>query len=65
MIHLEIKNQYAKDDKYLAVVTGNGLWIRDKIETNTNYINAENEAFGGKNAAKPFSIDNKIFNNHA
>lgn len=39
--YLEIKNQYAKDDKYLAVVTGNGLWIRDKIDENTNYINAE------------------------
>ena len=39
--YLEIKNQYAKDDKYLAVVTGNGLWIRDEINNNTNYINAE------------------------
>ncbi|MBD1141245.1 LptF/LptG family permease [Pelagibacterales bacterium SAG-MED39] len=39
--YLEIKNQYAKDDKYLAVVTGNGLWIRDEINDNTNYINAE------------------------
>ena len=39
--YLEIKNQYAKDDKYLAVVTGNGLWIRDEINSSTNYINAE------------------------
>ena len=39
--YFEIKNQYAKDDKYLAVVTGNGLWIRDEINNNTNYINAE------------------------
>ena len=39
--YLEIKNQYAKDDKYLAVVTGNGLWIRDEINNSTNYINAE------------------------
>ena len=39
--YLEIKNQYTKDDKYLAVVTGNGLWIRDKLDSSTNYINAE------------------------
>ncbi len=39
--YLEIKNQYAKDDKYLAVVTGNGLWIRDELELTTNYINAD------------------------
>ena len=39
--YLEIKNQYTKDDKYLAVVTGNGLWIRDEINSSTNYINAE------------------------
>ncbi len=39
--YLEIKNQYAKDDKYLAVVTGNGLWIRDQFDKTTNYINAE------------------------
>ena len=40
-LYLEIKNQYTKDDKYLAVVTGNGLWIRDKLGNNTNYINAD------------------------
>ena len=39
--YLEIKNQYSKDDKYLAVVTGNGLWIRDKLLEHTNYINAD------------------------
>ena len=40
-LYLDIKNDYSKDDKYLAVVTGNGLWIRDKIKENTNYINAD------------------------
>ncbi len=39
--YLEIKNQYTKDDKYLAVVTGNGLWIRDKVDETTNFINAD------------------------
>ena len=39
--YFDIKNQYTKDDKYLAVVTGNGLWIRDEVEDFVNYINAD------------------------
>ena len=39
--YLDVKNQYTKDDKYLAVVTGNGLWIRDDLGEIINYINAE------------------------
>ena len=39
--YFELKNQYTKDDKYLAVVTGNGLWIRDQVGEFVNYINAE------------------------
>ena len=40
-LYLDIKNNYAKDDKYLAVVTGNGLWIKDEINGKTNFINAD------------------------
>ena len=40
--YFDLKNQYTKDDKYLAVVTGNGLWIRDEVGEFINYINAEN-----------------------
>ena len=28
-IYLDIKNKYTTDDKYLAVITNNGLWIKD------------------------------------
>ena len=38
---MDLKNQYTKDDKYLAVVTSNGLWIRDEVDKIINYINAE------------------------
>ena len=31
-IYIELKSSYATDGKYLAVVTKNGLWIKDKIE---------------------------------
>ena len=39
--YLEIKNQHSKDDKYLAVITSNGLWIRDNIQNQINFINAD------------------------
>ena len=40
-LYLDIKNEYTKDDKYLAVVTSNGLWIKDEINNTTNFISAE------------------------
>ena len=39
--YLETKNKFTKDDKYLAVITANGLWIRDVIEGNINFISAD------------------------
>ena len=39
-IYLEYKNKYSSDNKYLAVVTNNGLWIRDIIGKNKMIINA-------------------------
>ena len=38
--YIVIKNEYSKDQKYLAVVTNNGLWIKDEIENNISIINA-------------------------
>ncbi len=40
-LYLEIKNEYTKDNKYLAAVTENGLWIKDEINKNINIVNAE------------------------
>ena len=37
---LLIKNSYSDDNKYLAVITENGLWIKDEINDNINIINA-------------------------
>ena len=39
-IYLEIKNKYTTDDKYLAVITNNGLWIKDTNENKINIIHA-------------------------
>ena len=38
--YLEFKNNYTADDKYLAVVTKNGLWIKDIINKKISIINA-------------------------
>ena len=40
--YLNIKNSYAKDNKYLAVITENGIWIKDAKDGVTSIINAEN-----------------------
>ncbi len=42
-IYLELKSSYTSDGKYLAVITKNGLWIKDKVDdkiiiTNSSYI---------------------------
>ena len=39
--YLIIKNKHTNDSKYLAVITENGLWIKDQINNNTNIINAD------------------------
>ena len=38
--YLLIKNKYSTDNKYLAVITDNGLWIKDEIGNKINIINA-------------------------
>ena len=39
-IYLSLKSVYTSDGKYLAVVTKNGLWIKDKIGENIIITNA-------------------------
>ena len=38
--YLDIKNDFASDNKYLAVITENGIWIKDEIENKKIIINA-------------------------
>ena len=39
--YLNLKNSYAKDNKYLAVITENGIWIKDEIDDNILFINSK------------------------
>ena len=38
--YLNIKKNFTKDNKYLAKITENGLWIKDEINDQINFINA-------------------------
>ena len=39
--YLQIKNEYAGDKKYLAVITKNGIWIKDNTEEGSVIINSD------------------------
>ena len=39
--YLKIKNNFADDKKYLAVITKNGIWIKDNFDNNTVIVNAD------------------------
>ena len=52
-IYLQIKSNYTTDGKYLAVITNNGLWIKDKINEQTYIINSSE-------IERNFLIDNFI-----
>ena len=39
-IYLELKSPYTNDGKYLAVITKNGLWIKDIVKDNILMINS-------------------------
>ena len=39
--YLTIKNKFTNDNKYLAAINDNGLWIKDEFENNRYVINAD------------------------
>ena len=39
-VYLEFKSNYSNDGKYLAVITKNGLWIKDKVDDKILIINS-------------------------
>ena len=40
--YTDIKNKFSDDNKYLAVVTDSGLWLKDEIKENTFIVKATN-----------------------
>ncbi len=39
--YTDIKNNFSDDNKYLAVVTDSGLWLKDEVENNTIIVKAK------------------------
>lgn len=39
--YLDIKKAFTEDNKYLASITENGLWIKDEKQNNINFINSK------------------------
>jgi len=55
--YLDLKNQYTKDNKYLASVTENGLWVKDDNGSEVYFINAETVSNN-----KLLNVDILVFN---
>ena len=64
-LYLELKSPFSNDGKYLAVVTQNGLWIRDKIEEKTLVINSSkiDKNYLINNFITEFDKDYKVIKN--
>ena len=58
-LYYEIKNNYTTDDKYLAMVTENGIWIKDQLNGKTNIISAKNMVNEYLNDVSITQFDNK------
>ena len=64
-IYLELKSNYTSDGKYLAVVTKNGLWIKDKINKKIIITNSSsiNDKFLVNNFITEFDINFNVIRN--
>ena len=58
--YLDLKNNYSDDNKYLAVVTENGLWIKDEIDEKTYIIQANEIDDIYLKQVSIFEFDNKF-----
>ena len=58
-MYYEIKSNYTTDDKYLAMVTENGIWIKDQLNGKINIINAKNMVDQHLNDVSITQFDNK------
>ena len=59
--YLDIKKNYTNDNKYLATITENGLWIKDENEKGINFINSKNFTLNSLEGVDIIELD-KNFN---
>ena len=63
--YLEIKSKYQTDGKYLAVITNNGLWIKDVKNKKTSIVHASkiNENYLINTFITEFDLDYNVIRN--
>ena len=63
--YLEIKSKYQTDGKYLAVITNNGLWIKDVKNNKTSIVHASkiNENYLINTFITEFDLDYNVIRN--
>ena len=59
--YLDIKKNFTNDNKYLATITENGLWIKDEDDKIINFINAKNFTLNNLEGVDIIQLD-KDFN---
>ncbi|MDC3022787.1 LptF/LptG family permease [Candidatus Pelagibacter sp.] len=58
--YLDIKKDFTKDNKYLATITENGLWIKDEIGDQINFVNANRFTINTLNEVDIIQLNNKF-----
>ena len=58
--YLDIKKNFTKDNKYLATITENGLWIKDEVNNKINFINANKFTINTLHEVDFIQLNNKF-----
>ena len=58
--YLDIKKNFTKDNKYLAAVTENGLWIKDSYDGKINFINSKKFSLNSLEEVQIIVLDNEF-----
>ena len=58
--YLDIKKNFTKDNKYLATITENGLWIKDEINNQINFVNANKFTINQLNQVDIIQLSNEF-----
>ena len=56
--YLDIKKNFTNDNKYLASITENGLWIKDETNNKINFINAKTFSINSLKEVDIIQLDN-------
>jgi len=58
--YLDTKKNFTKDNKYLATITENGLWIKDEVNGQINFVNAKRFTINALNEVDIIQLNQKF-----